>query len=181
MINCSCGYIESLFSAVADNTAHDVFRAHFAELVLAMYGPTLTALIPVLHSKRLISDIEMINLTTLSGVGDFDKATRLLSAIEAAMKFETRGAARVLREFCEAASDQLALKDVVDSITTALGELVLLCNSLLYFMFFQINLLPCILLELLHQEVTRCRLNLLPCPQLELLRQQKTTYLGKWR
>ena len=39
--NCSCGYIESLFSAVADdNTAvYDVFRAHFNKLVLAMDGP----------------------------------------------------------------------------------------------------------------------------------------------
>ena len=46
------------------------------------------------------------------------------------MQAEPR-AARVLREFCEAASDQLALKDVVDSITTALGELVLLFTSLL--------------------------------------------------
>ena len=69
----------------------------------------------------------MINITTIT---DIEKATRLLNAIHVAMQAEPR-AARVLREFCEAASDQLALKDVVDSITTALGELVLLFTSLL--------------------------------------------------
>ena len=117
------GYIEPLISAVADdNTAvHDVFYAHYDKLLMAMDGPTLTALIPVLHSKQLISDRVMINITTITGVDDIRKATMLLSTIDNMMKAEFRPA-RVLREFCEAASDQPALRHVTDSITTALGE-----------------------------------------------------------
>ena len=80
-----------------------------------------TALIPVLYSKRLISDTNKINLTTLTGVGNIDKATRLLTAVETTMKAEPR-AARVVRELCEAVYDQPALRHVADRITTALGE-----------------------------------------------------------
>ena len=72
----------SLFSgAVADdNTAvYEVFREHFDQLVRAM-GTSPTALIPVLYSKRLISDTDKINLTSLTGVGNIDKAIRLLTA-----------------------------------------------------------------------------------------------------
>ena len=119
------GYIESSpFSAVAvadDNTAvYEVFRAHFDQLVMAMVTSP-TALIPVLYSKRLISGTDKINLTTLTGVGNIDKATRLLTAVETTMKAEPR-AARVVRELCEAVNDQPALRHVADRITTALGE-----------------------------------------------------------
>ena len=118
------GYIESnpFSAAVADdNTAVcEVFRAHFDQLVRAM-GTSPAALIPVLYSKRLISDTDKINLTTLTGVGNIDKATRLLTAVETTMKAEPR-AARVVRELCEAVNDQPALRHVADRITTALGE-----------------------------------------------------------
>ena len=118
------GYIESSpFSAAVadDNTAvYEVFRAHFDQLVRAM-GTSPTALIPVLYSKRLISDTDKINLTTLTGVGNIDKATRLLTAVETTMKAEPR-AAQVVRELCEAVNDQPALRHVADRITTALGE-----------------------------------------------------------
>ena len=124
---CSCDqwlHIESSpFSAAVadDNTAvYEVFRAHFDQLVRAM-GTSPTALIPVLYSKRLISDTDKINLTTLTGVGNIDKATRLLTAVETTMKAERR-AARVVRELCEAVNDQPALRHVADRITTALGE-----------------------------------------------------------
>ena len=113
----------SLFSgAVADdNTAvYEVFREHFDQLVRAM-GTSPTALIPVLYSKRLISDTDKINLTSLTGVGNIDKAIRLLTAVETIMKAEPR-AARVVRELCEAVNDQPALRHVADRITTALGE-----------------------------------------------------------
>ena len=113
----------SLFSgAVADdNTAvYEVFRAHFDQLVMAM-GTNPTALIPVLYSKGLISDTDKINLTSLTGVGNIDKATMLLNAIEIKIKAEPR-AARVVRELCEAVNDQPALRLVADRITTALGE-----------------------------------------------------------
>ena len=88
-------YIESspFSTAVADdNTAvYEVFRAHFDQLVRAM-GTSPTALIPVLYSKRLISDTDKINLTTLTGVGNIDKATRLLNAVETTMKAQPRAA-----------------------------------------------------------------------------------------
>ena len=64
-------------------------------------GTSPTALIPVLYSKQLISYTDKINLTTLTGVGNIDKATRLLTAVETTMKAEPR-AARVVRELCEA-------------------------------------------------------------------------------
>ena len=117
------GYIESSpFSAAVadDNTAvYEVFRAHFDQLVQAMTSPT--ALIPVLYSKQLISDTDKTNLTTLTGVGNIDIATRLLNAVETTMKVAPR-AARVVRELCEAVNDQPALRHVADRITTALGE-----------------------------------------------------------
>ena len=120
------GYItfeSSPFSAAVadDNTAvYEMFRAHFGLLVQGM-RTSPTALIPVLYSKRLISDTDKINLTTLTGVGDIDKATRLLNALETTMKAEPR-AAQVVKRFCEAVNDQPALRHVADRITTALGE-----------------------------------------------------------
>ena len=117
------GYIESSpFSATVadDNTAVcEVFRAHFDQLVSAMTSPT--ALIPVLYSKRLISDTDMIRLTTLTHTDNIDKATRLLTAVQTTMKAAPR-AARVVKELCEAVNDQPALRHVADRITTALGE-----------------------------------------------------------
>ena len=113
----------SLFSgAVADdNTAvYEVFREHFDQLVRAM-GTSPTALIPVLYSKGLISDADKINLTSLTGVGNIDKATMLLNVIEIKMKAESR-AAQVVGELCEAVNDRPALRHVADRITTALGE-----------------------------------------------------------
>ena len=101
-----------------DNTAvYHVFREHFYQLVEAM-GTSPTALIPVLYSKQLISYTDKINLT---GVGDFDKAIKLLNAVETKMKAEPR-AARVVRELCEAVNDHPALRLVAVRITTALGE-----------------------------------------------------------
>lgn len=106
------GYIEStLFSgAVADdNTAvYKVFREHFDQLVRAM-GTSPTALIPVLYSKQLISDTDKINLTSLTGVGNIDKATRILNTVEA----KIMAAPRVVREFCEAVNDQPALRKML--------------------------------------------------------------------
>ena len=99
---------------------YEVFRAHSNQLVMAM-GTSPTALIPVLYSKRLINCADKTNLTTLTGVGNIDKATRLLTAVETTMKAEPR-AARVVRELCEAVNDQPALRHVADRITTALGE-----------------------------------------------------------
>ena len=71
------GYIESSpFSAAVadDNTAvYEVFRAHFDQLVQAMRNSP-TALIPVLYSKRLISDTDKTRpaLDHSLGVGNFD-------------------------------------------------------------------------------------------------------------
>ena len=118
------GYIESSpFSAAVadDNTAvYEVFRAHFDQLVQAM-GTSPTALIPVLYSKRLISDTDKTRLTTLTHTDNIERATRLLNAVETTMKAAPR-AARVVRELCEAVNDQPALRHVADRITTALGE-----------------------------------------------------------
>ena len=103
-----------------DNTAvYEVFRDEFKSLVQAMTSPT--ALIPALYSKQLISNTDKINLATLTGVGDIDKATKILNAIEQKIKAAPR-AARVVRELCEAVNDQPALRHVADRITTALGE-----------------------------------------------------------
>ena len=113
----------SLFSgAVADdNTAvYEVFREHFDQLVRAM-GTSPTALIPVLYSKRLISEDVKDDLSTLTGVSNNDKAIRLMTAVETTIKAEPR-AARLVRELCEAVNDQPALRHVADRITTALGE-----------------------------------------------------------
>ena len=96
-----------------------MFREHFDQLVRAM-GTSPTALIPVLYSKGLISDTDKINLTSLTGVGNIDKATMLLNAIEINMKAEP-SAARVVRELCEAVNDQPALRLVADRIKKALG------------------------------------------------------------
>ena len=119
-----CAVVESPmspFSVADDNTAvYEVFRVHFDQLVTAM-GTSLTALIPVLYSKGLISGTDRTNLTTLTGVGNINKATRLLTAVETTMKAEPR-AARVVRELCEAVNDQPALRHVADRITAALGE-----------------------------------------------------------
>ena len=124
---CSCDQVTlsllSLFSgAVADdNTAvYEVFREHFDQLVRAM-GTSPTAPIPVLYSKRLISEDVKDDLSTLTGVSNNDKAIRLLTAVEKTMKAEPR-AVRVVRELCEAVNDQPALRHVADRITTALGE-----------------------------------------------------------
>ena len=104
-----------------DNTAvYEVFRAHFDQLVTAM-GTSPTALIPVLYAKKLISGTDKTNLSTLTGVGNIDKATMLLTAVETTMKAEPR-AAQVVRKFCEAVNNQPALRHVADRITTALGE-----------------------------------------------------------
>ena len=117
------GYIESSpFSAAVadDNTAvYEVFRAHFDQLVRAM-GTSPTALIPVLYSKRLISDTSRPTSHTHL-VLTIRQATRLLNAVETTMKAAPR-AARVVRELCEAVNDQPALRHVADRITTALGE-----------------------------------------------------------
>ena len=117
------GYIESpLSAAVADDNiaVYEVFRAHFDQLVRAM-GTSPTALIPVLYSKRLISDTDKTRLTRLGNTDKIDKATMLLTAVEITMKAAPR-AARVVRELCEAVNDQPALRHVADRITTALGE-----------------------------------------------------------
>ena len=117
------GYIESTpFSgAVADdNTAvYEVFREHFDQLVRAM-GTSPTALIPVLYSKQLISEDVKINLTSLTGVGNIDKAIMLLNAVETTMK-AAPNATQVMRALCEALYSQPALRHVADRITTALG------------------------------------------------------------
>ena len=99
---------------------YHVFREHFNDLARAL-STSPTALVPVLYSKELISETDQINLSTLSGVGDFDKAMRLLNAVETKMKDEPR-AARVVRELCEAVNDHPALRLVAERITTALGK-----------------------------------------------------------
>ena len=96
-----------------------MFRAHFHELVIAMNDPT--ALIPVLYAKKLISYTDKTNLFTLTGVGNIDKATRLLNAVETTIKAVPK-AAQVIRVLCEAVNDQPALRHVANRITTALGE-----------------------------------------------------------
>ena len=118
------GYIESSsFSAAVadDNTAvYEVFRAHFDQLVRAM-GTSPTALIPVLYSKRLISDTDKTRLISITHTDNIERAIKLLTAVETTMKAAPR-AARVVRELCEAVYDQPALRHVADRITTALGE-----------------------------------------------------------
>ena len=144
----------SPFSVADDNTAvYEVFRVHFDQLVTAM-GTSPTALIPVLYSKGLISGTDRTNLTTLTGVGNINKATRLLTAVETTMKAEPR-AARVVRELCEAVNDQPALRHVADRITAALGERWTDCRVLFLQVYHnsilsQINLLPVHLLLLMH-------------------------------
>ena len=99
---------------------YHVFREHFNDLAMGL-STSPTALISVLYSKRLISVIDKNNLTSLKGVGDFEKAARLLNAVETKMKAEPR-AARVVRELCEVVNDHPALRLVADRITTMLGE-----------------------------------------------------------
>ena len=113
-----------MYCAVADdNTAvYKVFREYFDQLVRAM-GTCPTALIPVLYSKRLISEDVKDDLSTLTGVSNNDKAIRLLSAVEVTMKAEPK-AAQVVKQVCEAVNDHLALRHVADEITAALSELV---------------------------------------------------------
>ena len=101
---------------------YHVFREHFDDLARAL-STSPTALIPVLYSKQLISVIDKIKLSTLTGVSDFEKAIKLLNAVETTMKAEPR-AAQVVRELCEVVNDHPALRLVADSITTTLGE----CN-----------------------------------------------------
>ena len=113
----------SLFcSPVADdNTAvYKVFRAHFDQLVRAVTHPT--ALITVLYSKELISDTVKTELTTLTGVGDIEKSTRLMNAVEVTMRAAPR-ASRVVLDLCEAMDGEPALKHVADNIKSALGEI----------------------------------------------------------
>ena len=113
----------SLFcSPVADdNTAvYEVFRAHFDQLVRAVTHPT--ALITALYSKKLISDTVKTELTTLTGVGDMEKATRLMNAVEVTMIAAPK-ASRVLLDLCEAVDGEPALEHVADSIRSALGEM----------------------------------------------------------
>ena len=97
---------------------YDVFRSHFDQLVKGITHPI--ALVPVLYSKRLISETDKNRISTLTGTDDIDKATRLMNAVEATMKADPR-AARVLRELCETVDNDPALKHVADSIRTALG------------------------------------------------------------
>ena len=100
---------------------YDVYRAHFDQLVRAVTHPT--TLITVLYSKKLISDTVKTELTTLTGVGDMEKATRLMNAVEITMIAAPR-ASRVVLDLCEAVDDEPALKHVADSIRSALGEMI---------------------------------------------------------
>ena len=99
---------------------YHVFREHFDDLARAL-STSPTALVPVLYSKELISETDKINLSTIIGVGDFDKAIKLLNAVETKMKAEPR-AARVVIKLCEVVNDHPALRLVADRITTMLGE-----------------------------------------------------------
>ena len=98
---------------------YEVFRAHFDQLVEAMTSPH--TLIPVLYAEDLIGTTEKTRLSTLTHTDDIDKATRILNAVEKAMKADPR-AARVVRVFCKAVDDQPALRLVANRITAALGE-----------------------------------------------------------
>ena len=114
----------SLFcSPVADDNAavYKVFRAHFDQLVRAVTHPT--TLITVLYSKKLISDTVKTELTTLTGVGDMEKATRLMNAVEVTVRAAPK-ASRVVLALCEAVDGEPALKHVADSIRSALGEMI---------------------------------------------------------
>ena len=98
---------------------YEVFRAHFDQLVVAMTSPH--TLIPVLYAEKLISTTDKTRLTTLTPTDDIDKATRILNAVEKAMKADPQ-AARVVRVFCKAVDDQPALSLVAKRLTVALGE-----------------------------------------------------------
>ena len=100
---------------------YEVFRAHFDLLVRAV--TQTTALITVLYSKGLISDTVKTELTTLTGVGGMEKATRLMNAVEVTMRAAPR-ASRVVLDLCEAVDGEPALKHVADSIRSALGEMI---------------------------------------------------------
>lgn len=107
-------------SIVADDNAavYKVFRAHFDQLVMGI--TSLATMVSILYSKGLISDVVKRNLTTLTGFGDVEKASKLLDEVETTMRSAPR-ASRVLLDLCSALDNEPALKRVVDSIRSELG------------------------------------------------------------
>ena len=98
---------------------HEVFRAYFNELVQAMISPL--ALIPAFYSEHLISDTDKTRLRTVTHTDDIEKAIMLLSLVENKIKAAPE-AAKVVRVFCKAVSNQPALNYVVEKITAVLGK-----------------------------------------------------------
>ena len=108
-------------SAVADDNSavYEVFRAHFNQLIRAMLSSP-SSLIPVFYSKKVISEDDMIILSTTS-TNNMDVATKILNAVEVTMKSVPK-AAEVVRTLCEAVNNYPALRYVANSITEQLGE-----------------------------------------------------------
>ena len=57
-----------------------VWDDHFSQMVTAMVSPT--ALIPVLYAKRLISSADKTDIGTMHGVGNTERSTKLLNAVQ---------------------------------------------------------------------------------------------------
>ena len=114
-------HMSACSNPVADDNAavYEVFRAHFDQIVKGITG--LTSLVSILYSKQLITDTLKTNLTTVTGIGDVDKAIKLINAVEITMMSAPK-ASLVLLNLCSALDQEPALKCVVDKIRSELGR-----------------------------------------------------------
>ena len=109
-------------SIVADENAavYQVFLAHSNDIVEGITSD-LSSMISVLYSKQLINYDTHTNLPTATGLGNLDKACRLIKAVETTMRSAPK-ASRVLLDLCNVLHDNVpALRCVVDKIRSELG------------------------------------------------------------
>ena len=114
-----------ILSIVADDNAavYQVFLEHSDDIVKGITSG-LSSMISVLYSEQLIDYDVHTNLTTVTGLGNLDKACRLIKAVETNMRSAPK-ASRVLLILCSALHDNVpALRHVADKIRSELGTVL---------------------------------------------------------
>ena len=104
-------------------SAVDIFRPHSADITSLISDPTRLG--NELVSANLIAKHVVDGLASQRGVGDYDRASKMVSVISQAISVSSQqSASQILLNFCVVLGNQqnIALNEIVEDIVCQLGE-----------------------------------------------------------